>query len=169
MKKLIRIGEDLFEKIIEDDYFFIDKTLFIKELLEHGGTVTLITRPRRFGKTLNMSMLRTFFDVHRDGKRYFNGLKIMEYPDIIEKYLSKYPVIFMTLKNISEMTYDSALNRIRSLISTIFQRFEYVCKSDELNDQQKKDFYKYYDKTASAAHGIELSVLSLVVAALAEK
>ena len=73
MKKQILIGEDSFEKIVGGNYFYIDKTLFIKELLENRGKVTLITRPRRFGKTLNMSMLRYFFDVNMDGKVLFDG------------------------------------------------------------------------------------------------
>ena len=73
MKKQILIGEDSFEKIVEGNYFYVDKTLFIKELLENRGAVTLITRPRRFGKTLNMSMLRYFFDVNMDGKVLFDG------------------------------------------------------------------------------------------------
>ena len=150
MKKQILIGVDLFEKVIEGDFFYIDKTLFIKELLENRGDVTLITRPRRFGKTMNMSMLRTFFDVHRDGKRYFNGLKIMEYPDIIDKYLNKNPVIFMTLKNISADNFNDAFYRIRSLISTIYQQFLYLYESDILDERKKKDFYKYYDKVATA-------------------
>ena len=109
MKKQILIGEDLFEKIVEGNFFYIDKTLFIKELLENRGEATLITRPRRFGKTLNMSMLRDFFDVTKDSKALFDGLKIMEHKDIVEKHLNKYPVIFLTLKGVDENTIDDML------------------------------------------------------------
>ncbi|MCL2073896.1 MAG: AAA family ATPase, partial [Marinilabiliaceae bacterium] len=99
MKKQILTGAESFEKIIEGNYFYIDKTQFIKELLENKGEVTLITRPRRFGKTLNMNMLSYFFDINKDSKSLFNGLKIMEHKDIIEKHLNKHPTVFLTLKN----------------------------------------------------------------------
>ena len=126
MKKQIMIGEDLFEKIIEGDFFYIDKTLFIKELLENRGTVTLITRPRRFGKTLNMSMLRAFFDVHRDGKSIFKGLKIMEHQEIVDKHLSKYPVIFMSLKHISGDNFEEAMICLKVLISSLFRQYKNI-------------------------------------------
>ena len=82
VKKQILTGADSFEKIIEGDYFYVDKTLFIKELLENRGEVTLMTRPRRFGKTLNMSMLKSFFEIGKDGKGLFDGLEIMGHGDI---------------------------------------------------------------------------------------
>jgi len=111
MKKQILIGTDSFEKIIEGNYFYIDKTLFIKELLENRGAVTLLTRPRRFGKTMNMSMLRHFFDLNMDSKALFDGLKIMEHKDIVERYLNQYPVVFLTLKNVEEATRENAIGR----------------------------------------------------------
>ena len=104
MKKRILTGEEHFDKIIEGNNFYIDKTLFIKELLENMGTVTLITRPRRFGKTLNMSMLAHFFDMNRDSRSLFDGLKIMEHSDIVEKNLNKYQVVSLTLKNVELST-----------------------------------------------------------------
>jgi len=100
MKRQMLIGTDSFEKLIEGNYFYIDKTLFIKELLDNKNEVTLIIRPRRFGKTLNMSMLKHFFDVNKDSKALFDGLKIMEHRDIVENHLNKYPVVFLTLKSI---------------------------------------------------------------------
>jgi len=87
MKKQIVIGEESFEKIREGDFFYIDKTLFIKEFLENRGEVTLITRPRRFGKTLNLSMLECFFNLKRDSRVLFDGLKIMEHKKkVINEY-----------------------------------------------------------------------------------
>jgi len=126
MKKQILIGEESFGKIREDDFFYIDKTLFIKELLENRGAVTLITRPRRFGKTMNMSMLRYFFDANMDSKVLFDGLKIMEHKDIVEKHLNKYPVILLTLKDVEEDTYESAIENIRDLVSGIFRQKRYL-------------------------------------------
>ncbi|MCL2011027.1 MAG: AAA family ATPase, partial [Synergistaceae bacterium] len=120
MKKRILTGAESFEEIIEGDYFYVDKTLFIKELLESKGKVTLITRPRRFGKTMNMSMLEHFFGlaapsgtpVREEGKPLFDGLKIMEHGDIVEKHKNKYPVVFLTLKNVESVTYGSSVNKI---------------------------------------------------------
>jgi len=109
MNKRILVGSDSFEKIINGNYFYIDKTLFIKELLENKGDVTLITRPRRFGKTLNLSMLRHFFDVRMDSKGLFDGLKIMAHNDIVDEYLNKYPVVFLTLKSVEFATYKMQL------------------------------------------------------------
>ena len=109
MKKQILTGEESFEKIINGNYFYIDKTLFIKELLENMGTVTLITRPRRFGKTLNLSTLEHFFDVNLDGRPLFDGLKIMEHKEIVEKYMNKYPVISLTLKDVEEDNWKNCM------------------------------------------------------------
>ncbi|MCL2073728.1 MAG: ATP-binding protein [Marinilabiliaceae bacterium] len=151
MKKPILTGEESFEKIIEGNYFYIDKTLFIKELLENKGTVTLITRPRRFGKTLNMNMLQHFFDVNKDSKPLFEGLKIMEHNDIVEKHLNKYPVVSLTLKNVEFSTYEKSIEKIKSIVSSIYRQNRYLCESDRLDEQQKKDFYRYFSKEASEA------------------
>ena len=149
MRKKILIGADSFEKIIEGNFFYVDKTLFIKELLEEKGDVTLITRPRRFGKTLNMNMLRRFFDVNRDSKALFDGLKIMDHKDIIEEHLHKYPVIFLTLKNVEENTYQEAVNKLKRVVSSVYFQNFYLYESDKLTERQKKDFYMYYDKEAT--------------------
>ena len=144
MEKQILAGADSFEKIIEGNYFYIDKTLFIKELLENRGEVTLITRPRRFGKTLNMSMLRHFFDVNKDSKTLFDGLKIMEHNDIVEKYLNTYPVVFLTMKDIEEDTYNNSIENIRGLVSEIFEENLYIYESGRLNERQKKVFHSLF-------------------------
>jgi len=149
MKKQILTGEESFEKIIEGNYFYIDKTYFIKELLENMGTVTLLTRPRRFGKTLNMDMLKRFFDVSKDNKALFDGLKIMEHTDIVEKYMNQYPVVSLTLKNVELPTYQSSIERIKFIVSTIYQQNIYLCEGDRLNDFKKKDFYRYCSKEST--------------------
>jgi len=151
MKKQILTGADSFEKIIEGNFFYIDKTLFIKELLENRGEVTLITRPRRFGKTLNMSMLRSFFDINRDSKCFFDGLKIMEHSDVVEKYMNKYPVVFLTLKNVELATYNDSLQKIKGLISAVYQENLYLCEGDKLNEFKKKKFYRYCSDDATEA------------------
>ena len=90
--KTIPIGTTNFSKLIKEDYYFVDKTLMIKEFLERKSTVTLITRPRRFGKTINMSMMAEFFDITKDSKEIFKGTKIMDTPYASE--LNQYPTIF---------------------------------------------------------------------------
>ena len=149
MKKQILIGIDSFEEIIEGNYFYIDKTLFIKELLENRGKVTLITRPRRFGKTMNMCMMQSFFDVKRDSKKKFEGLKIMEHTDLVEKHLNKYPVIFLTLKDIEEKTYDQVMNNIKGVIADLFQKNLYLMDSEKFNEFQKKKFYTFNEEKAT--------------------
>ena len=169
MKKRILTGAESFEEIIEGDYFYIDKTLFIKELLENKGKVTLITRPRRFGKTMNMSMLEHFFALgtpskavaaREDGKSLFDGLKIMEHHDIIEKHMNKYPVVFLTLKNVEASSYESSVNKIKNLVSSIYRQNMYLYDSGALNELEKRDFYRYCAKEATDAE-LRLSLLFL--------
>ena len=143
MKKQILIGAESFEEIINGNYFYIDKTLFIKELLENKGKVTLITRPRRFGKTLNMSMLKYFFDVNMDNRTLFDGLKIMEHRDIVERYLNKYPVVFLTLKNIEEQSYKDSIDSIRDLISGLYKQHLHILNQNKLDEDDKKKFLMY--------------------------
>ena len=140
MEKQIVIGEEFFDRIIEEDHFYIDKTLLIKELLENKGTVTLITRPRRFGKSLNMSMLKCFFDASKDNRHLFSGLKIMEHEDIVEKHMGKYPVIFMTLKDVEEASYENAIDGLRDLISELYKQHQYILEQDILDEADKEKF-----------------------------
>ena len=93
MKK-IPIGTKSFSRLVEGNYYFVDKTLMIKEFLDRGTDVTLITRPRRFGKTINMSMMAEFFDITKDSKEIFKGTKIMETPYVAE--INQYPTIFIS-------------------------------------------------------------------------
>jgi len=140
MRKQILTGTESFERIVKGNYFYVDKTLFIKEFLENRGAVTLITRPRRFGKTMNMSMLEHFFDIRKDSRALFEGLKIMEHTDIVEKHLNQYPVISLTLKNVELETYQASLQRLRFLISGICMQNMYLLESDILYEPQKQMF-----------------------------
>ena len=160
MKKQIIIGTDSFEKIIKGNCFYIDKTLFIKEFLENRGEVTLITRPRRFGKTMNMSMLEHFFDMNKDSSALFEGLKIMEHTDIVEAYLNKYPVISLTLKNVELDTYEASIQRIKTLISGICRQNRYLCESNRLDEQQKDMLNALYFKKTTEEE-LQLALLFL--------
>ena len=121
MRKQILTGAESFKEIIERNYFYVDKTLFIKELLEHRGKVTLITRPRRFGKTMNMSMLEHFFDVNQDSTALFDGLAIMEHRDIVDRHMNQYPVVSLTLRSVERPTYQEAIEMIKILVSNAYQ------------------------------------------------
>ena len=149
MGKHILTGEEFFDKIIESDGFYVDKTLFIKELLEKRGAVTLITRPRRFGKSLNMNTLKCFFDIGLDSRHLFEGLKIMEHSEIVEKHMNKYPVLFFSLKDIKEPSFEKFINSLRILVSEIFQEYMYLSEDESLNLYQKKYFHDYCDKTST--------------------
>ena len=108
------IGIDNFEKVVKGGYYFVDKTMFIKELLDMKGEVNLFTRPRRFGKTLNMSMLRYFFEQGKtDNTELFRGLKIMDAGEEYLAHMGKYPVISITLKSMKQYSYESAFEMLK--------------------------------------------------------
>ena len=123
MSKTISIGNQGFEDIRINDCFYIDKTLFIREWWESKDIVTLITRPRRFGKTLNMSMLEYFFSIEGD-KRIFDGLEILKDPKLCDEYMGKYPVISVSLKGINAAAYEGAFD---FAVQIVKYRHQCVC------------------------------------------
>ncbi len=148
MRKL-PIGIDDFKKIISENYHYIDKSLFIKELLDSGAAVTLITRPRRFGKTLNLSMLKYFFEkTATSHATLFDGLHIAKHPECI-KHQGQYPVIFLTFKFIKGTTWDSCFSMIKRVIANEFRQHAYLLESPVLSKYQKRDFEAIIAQTAS--------------------
>ena len=137
MKKKLPIGIDGFEKIRTNDFYYVDKTLFIKELLQNWGEVNLFTRPRRFGKSLNMSMLKCFFETGKDPE-LFEGLKIAQEKDLCEKYMGKFPVISISLKSVGGLQYETAVTALRRVIGNEARRFGFLTESERLsqNDQE---------------------------------
>ena len=130
------VGIDSFEKIRKNAFYYIDKTKLIEQLVETGGEVTLFTRPRRFGKTLNMSMLRAFFETGADAS-LFEGLYIAENKALCDEYMGKYPVIFLSLKSVEGLTFESAKYRITELIGREAKRFDFLLESDNISDDEK--------------------------------
>lgn len=130
------VGIDSFKKIRKNEFYYIDKTNLIEQLVETGGEVTLFTRPRRFGKTLNMSMLRAFFETGADAS-LFEGLYIAENKALCDEYMGKYPVIFLSLKSVEGLTFESAKYRITELIGREAKRFDFLLESDNISDDEK--------------------------------
>ena len=126
MKKL-PIGVEDFKRMIKEDYYYVDKTMFIKEFLERRDQVNLFVRPRRFGKTLNMSMFQEFFEISREGSGLFEGLSISRYEDIMENHCSKYPVINLSFKGAKQIDFNNSSLSLRRAISREYARhFEAV-------------------------------------------
>ena len=136
-KKALSIGIYNFERIISGDYYFVDKTLLIKDFLDYGKKVTLITRPRRFGKTLNMSMLSEFFDITKDSKALFKGTKIMDTP--YAKEMNQWPTIFISFANAKEDK-ETIVKYIKAQIQSEYIRFDYLFKN--LNELELNDYRK---------------------------
>ncbi len=145
MKKPLPIGVEFFNKIRSNDYYYVDKTLFIKELIAKKGEVYLFTRPRRFGKTLTLDMLRCFFEEGSDPS-LFEGLKIMEAGEKYTSMMGKYPVIFLTLKSAKAGDEKSAFEALRNEIAGEFDRHALVLESEALSEQNKKDFLRFRDR-----------------------
>ena len=127
------------KKIRTNDFYYVDKTMFIKELLQNWGEVNLFTRPRRFGKTLNMSMLKSFFETGSD-PALFGGLKITNERELCEKYMGKFPVIFISLKSVDGLKYDSAVAALRTVIGNEAGRFRFLRESPELDEDDKNSY-----------------------------
>ena len=139
MRKKLPIGIDGFEKIRRNDFYYADKTLFIKELLQNWGEVNLFTRPRRFGKTLNMSMLKCFFEIGSDTS-CFDGLKIMQKKALCKEYMGKFPVISISLKSVDGLKYESALAALRTVIGNEAGRFRFLRESSKLDKDDKNSY-----------------------------
>ncbi len=130
------IGIDDFKKMREENFFYIDKTRLLEQLLDQWVEVNLFTRPRRFGKTLNMSMLRYFFEVGTD-KTLFDGLYISQNKKLCEEYMGKIPVIFLSLKNVEGLTFEDARERLMELIGSEAERFHFLLDSDKLTEEDR--------------------------------
>ena len=141
-KKAVPVGIEDFKELIQEGYYYIDKTLLIDEMLMNRSKVTLFTRPRRFGKTLNMSMLRYFFDVKdkEENKKLFENLKVSDSEYMSEQ--GKYPVIFISLKDLKEDTWEECLESIKDIMYKIFNEYNFL--REKLNIVEKRQFDKIW-------------------------
>lgn len=149
-KRKLPIGIENFEQIIKDDFYYVDKTGLISELLRNWGMVNLFTRPRRFGKSLNMSMLEHFFSVEGD-KSIFDGLKISKDKKLCEEYMGKHPVISISLKGINAASYGAAFELTVKTIKGAVQKAGFLKMSDKLGEDEKKEYRAILDENMSEA------------------
>ena len=157
-KKAVPVGIEDFERIVREDYYYVDKTLLIEELLINRAPVTLFTRPRRFGKTLNMSMIKYFFDVKNkeENKKLFENLKISNSEYMSEQ--GKYPVIFISLKDLKADTWKECLKRLKLFIFDLYVEFEYI--REKMNEWDKRKFEKVLYEKEDADYIMSLKFLS---------
>ena len=137
--KRLPVRLDDFKKIRENKFYYIDKTMLIEQLLENWGEVNLFTRPRRFGKTLNMSMLKAFFEIGID-TTLFDDLYISKNQALCERYMGKYPVIFLTLKGVDGLTFEAAKYRLAELIGAEAERFAFLAESTHLTENERSKY-----------------------------
>ena len=149
-KKRLPVGLENFEQIIKDNYYYVDKTGLISELIRNGGMVNLFTRPRRFGKTLNMSMLEYFFSIEGD-KSIFDGLEILKDQKLCDEYMGKYPVISVSLKGINAAAYEGAFDFAVQIMQRAAEAFQFLCDSECLSEHDKEAYKKLLDSNMSEA------------------
>ena len=166
MARVVGIGNQDFEKIRAKHIFYIDKTAFIREWWESEDEVTLITRPRRFGKTLNMSMLEKFFSVdYKDRGELFQGLEIWEEKSSMEDYKYRklqgtYPVIFLSFADIKETTFQGACQKICKIIQIMYNKFDFLLEGNVLNENEKRDFREIAADRGNGMISLSIKLLS---------
>lgn len=133
------VGIDSFEKLRREGFYYVDKTGLIVDLMQNWGEVNLFTRPRRFGKTLNMSMLKSFFEIGGDSS-IFEGLCVSQEKELCEAHKGKYPVVFVSLKGVDGLTFETAYRALCDIIRNEALRLQYLSSSDRISEEEKKSF-----------------------------
>ena len=158
------VGIESFEEIRQENFYYIDKTKLVEQLLQQWGKVNLFTRPRRFGKTLNMSMLRCFFEIGTD-ETLFHDLYISQNKKICEEYMGKYPVIFLSLKNVDGLDFEEAESRFVELLGEEAERFLFLLNSDKLSENEKSKYHALIELKNgkyTMDHGLLISSLQIL-------
>ena len=137
----IAVGDESFDEIRKAGLYYIDKTELLYDLVGRmDNKVTLFTRPRRFGKTLSMSMMESFFDINRDSKAVFEGLYIMKHQKFCSSYMNQYPVLFISFKGVEDLSYDNAYSTLQLKIAEVCKKHEYLYVSDKVNEADRQEF-----------------------------
>ena len=160
------VGIEDFKEIRQEEFYYIDKTKLLEQLLEKWGKVNLFTRPRRFGKTLNMSMLRYFFEIETD-ESLFDGLYIKNNKKICEEYMGKFPVIFISLKNVEGLDFETALYRFVEIIGREAERFYFLLDSKKLTVNEKER-YKTLIRLDNGRYSMDVNILASALRLLSE-
>ena len=161
MLKKITVGIENFKEYFSEDFYYVDKSLFIRELLLNFSEVNQITRPRRFGKTLNMSMLKCFFEIGSDTS-LFDGLKISEEKDLCEKYMGKFPVISISLKSVDALGFTSAVEVLKNIIGKEASRFLFLSESEKLSDIEKNAYQRLIHGGTTSGSDFDMSDSTLL-------
>lgn len=150
MKKIdFPVGISDFSKIRENEYYYIDKTGLICEVLKNPGTeVTLITRPRRFGKTLGMSMLAEFFDIKKDSRKMFQGLEISKHEELCHAWQNQRPTVFLTFKNVDGLSFESAYGQLKYEIGRLYEVYAYLLDGEHISDNERQIYERIRKQTA---------------------
>ena len=159
MKMSTTISNSDFKDYIKEKYYYVDKTLLVEDIFTKGDQVVLLPRPRRFGKTLNLSMLKYYFDIKENNRDFFKGLKI-EKREIFEEHINKYPVISLTFKNVNGMDWKEDSIKLIAEISREYRRHEYLLESNKLKERDKKYFNKVLDEDKDLDYSISILELS---------
>ncbi len=147
-RKKLPVGIESFEKLRREEFYYIDKTGLIRDLLKNWGEVNLFTRPRRFGKTLNMSMLKSFFEIGTD-KGLFSGLAIAQDKELCEAHMGKYPVVFLSLKGVDGLTYEDAYEMLRFVIRSEMSRLSFLAESARVKEESKRPLERFLKEQES--------------------
>ena len=150
MEKMIVVGNDIYDKFIRDDGYYVDKTELIYDLVaKTRNEVTLFTRPRRFGKTLTMSMMESFFDIRRDSMDLFAGRKILtDHPDFCREWMNQYPVLFLTFKDVEGLCFDAAYSMLKAVVSDLCKKIDFLAEEEKVNSFDRDIFLRLQEKTA---------------------
>ena len=144
-RKKLPVGIDSFEKLRREDFYYVDKTGLIIDLLNNWGEVNLFTRPRRFGKTLNMSMLKSFFEIGAD-RTLFDGLSISKETALCEAYMGRFPVVFVSLKGVDGLTFEEAYGMLRRILRSEVFRLSFLAESKKVLDKEKAAFERFLNE-----------------------
>lgn len=165
-KPKLPVGIENFQEIRQADFYYVDKTRLIEQLIDQWGKVNLFTRPRRFGKTLNMSMLRCFFEIGAD-ETLFDGLYISQKKELCEQYMGKFPVIFLSLKNVDGLTFENARYQLTELVGREASRFRFLLESDRLTETDK-EIYRTLISVQNGRYSMDENILSSALQTLSQ-
>ena len=151
MDKMVAVGNDIFDTFIREDGYYVDKTELIYELAAKArNKVTLFTRPRRFGKTLTMSMMQSFFDIRRDSRDLFQELEICKnHPDFCKEWMNQFPVLFLSLKDVEGLTFQDAYCMLEAEISKLCIKVSFLKKEKNITEADAAVFHRLLFKEAS--------------------